>query len=179
MQERYVLLRWAQNGVQQLPGRAALYGHRASGEPGVLGAGDLRQGWRRRIRTPSVGTDSHTTMINGIGVLGWGVGGIEAEGGHARAADQSVDSAGRRLSLVRLDAGGRDRDRLGAHGHAHSCATRAWSASSSSSTVRALDHLPLADRATIGNMAPEFGSTCGIFPIDAGDHRLRSPVGPQ
>jgi hypothetical protein len=77
--ERYQFLRWGQKAVRQLQGRAARHRHRAPGQPRVPGA--RRHGRRRRRAYPDtlVGTDSHTTMINGLGVLGWGVGGIEAE----------------------------------------------------------------------------------------------------
>ena len=71
------------------------------------------------------------------------------------------------FKLDRRAARGRDRDRPGADRHRRCCARRAWSASSSSSTAPGLAGLPLADRATIANMAPEYGATCGIFPVDA------------
>ena len=71
------------------------------------------------------------------------------------------------FKLARRAARGRDGDRPRAHRHRDAAQARASSASSSSSTGRAWRTLPLADRATIGNMSPEFGSTCAIFPIDA------------
>ena len=88
--ERYEFLRWGQKAFQQLPRRAARHRHRAPGEPGVPGAS--ASSCRRSTATVAypdtlVGTDSHTTMINGLGVVGWGVGGIEAEAAHARPAD--------------------------------------------------------------------------------------------
>jgi aconitate hydratase len=113
-----------------------------------------------------VGTDSHTTMINGLGVLGWGVGGIEAE---AAMLGQPISMlvpqvVGFKLT-GELEEGAtatdlvltvtqmlRERGVVGKfvefYGHG-------------------LDNLPLADRATIGNMSPEYGATCGIFPVDA------------
>src|SRR5579872_5963861 len=113
-----------------------------------------------------VGTDSHTTMVNGLGVLGWGVGGIEAEaamlgqpvsmlipqvvgykltgklreGATATDLDLTVTQALRKLGVV-----GKFVEFYGP----------------------GIAELPLADRATIGNMAPEYGATCGIFPVDA------------
>ena len=84
-----------------------------------------------------VGTDSHTTMINGLGVLGWGVGGIEAEAAMLGQPVSMLDPAGRRLPAHRQAARGRDRDRPGADRHRRCCARRASSASSSSSTAPA------------------------------------------
>ncbi|MBS0001632.1 MAG: aconitate hydratase AcnA [Thioalkalivibrio sp.] len=112
-----------------------------------------------------VGTDSHTTMINGLGVLGWGVGGIEAE---AAMLDQPISMlipqvVGFRLS-GRLSEGATATDlvlviveRLRKHGVVGKFVEFFGDG---------LAHLPLADRATIANMAPEYGATCGIFPID-------------
>jgi len=112
-----------------------------------------------------VGTDSHTTMINGLGVLGWGVGGIEAE---AAMLGQPVSMlipkvVGFELT-GQLPEGATATDlvltiveMLRAHGVVGKFVEFYGSG---------LDHLPLADRATIANMAPEYGATCGIFPID-------------
>ena len=128
-----------------------------------------------------VGTDSHTTMINGLGVLGWGVGGIEAEAAMLGQPMSMLIPQVHRLQAARRAARGRDRDRPRAHRHRDAARARASSASSSSSTARASSALPLADRATIGNMSPEFGSTCAIFPIDERDAALprvhRPPAG--
>ena len=112
-----------------------------------------------------VGTDSHTTMINGLGVLGWGVGGIEAE---AAMLGQPISMlipqvVGFRLS-GRLSEGATATDlvlviveMLRKHGVVGKFVEFFGDG---------LAHLPLADRATIANMAPEYGATCGIFPID-------------
>ena len=110
-----------------------------------------------------VGTDSHTTMVNGLSVLGWGVGGIEARSRHARPAAIDAAARGDRLQAHRQAQGRRDRHRPGAHRHRRCCASAAWSASSSNSSAPASTHLTIADRATIGNMAPEYGATCGFF----------------
>ena len=114
-----------------------------------------------------VGTDSHTTMINGLGVLGWGVGGIEAE---AAMLGQPVSMlipqvVGFRLTGA-LPEGATATDlvltvtqmlrKKGVVGQVRRVLRR-----------RASRSLPLADRATIANMAPEYGATCGIFPVDA------------
>jgi aconitate hydratase len=113
-----------------------------------------------------VGTDSHTTMINGLGVLGWGVGGIEAE---AAMLGQPVSMLIPEVVGFRL------------HGRLPEGATATDLVLTVTQILRArgvvgkfveffgegLAALPLADRATIANMAPEYGATCGIFPVDA------------
>src|SRR5271165_1317007 len=113
-----------------------------------------------------VGTDSHTTMINGLGVLGWGVGGIEAE---AAMLGQPMSMLIPQVLGVRL------------HGSLPEGATATDLVLTVTELLRArgvvgmfvefygagVAALPIADRATIGNMSPEFGSTCAIFPIDA------------
>src|SRR5688572_17187784 len=112
------------------------------------------------------GTDSHTTMINGIGVLGWGVGGIEAE-----AAMLGQPSS----MLIPQVVGFRLSGRLGEGVTATDLVLTVTQMLRKLGVVGkfveffgdGLQHLPLADRATIANMAPEYGATCGIFPIDA------------
>jgi aconitate hydratase len=113
-----------------------------------------------------VGTDSHTTMVNGLGVLGWGVGGIEAE---AAMLGQPMSMLIPQVLGVRL------------HGQLPEGTTATDLVLTVTQMLRergvvgmfvefygaGLAGLPLADRATIGNMSPEFGSTCAIFPIDA------------
>jgi aconitate hydratase len=113
-----------------------------------------------------VGTDSHTTMVNGLGVLGWGVGGIEAE---AAMLGQPMSMLIPRVLGFKL------------HGELPQGATATDLVLTVTEMLRergvvgmfvefygaGLAGLPLADRATIGNMSPEFGSTCAIFPVDA------------
>lgn len=113
-----------------------------------------------------VGTDSHTTMINGLGVLGWGVGGIEAE---AAMLGQPVSMLIPRVVGFKLT------------GKLQEGATATDLVLTVTELLRqhavvgkfvefygpGLANLPLADRATIGNMSPEYGATCGIFPVDA------------
>jgi aconitate hydratase len=113
-----------------------------------------------------VGTDSHTTMINGLGVLGWGVGGIEAE---AAMLGQPVSMLVPQVVGFKLT------------GNLREGATATDLVLTVTEMLRkkgvvgkfvefygdGLANLPLADRATIANMAPEYGATCGIFPIDA------------
>ena len=113
-----------------------------------------------------VGTDSHTTMINGLGVLGWGVGGIEAE----------AAMLGQPMSMLMPQVVG-----FKLEGELPEGATATDLVLTVTQMLRehgvvgkfvefygpGVPNLPLADRATIGNMSPEFGSTCAIFPIDA------------
>jgi aconitate hydratase len=112
------------------------------------------------------GTDSHTTMVNGLGVLGWGVGGIEAE----------AAMLGQPIAMLIPDVIG-----FKLTGKLPEGATATDLVLTVTQMLRkkgvvgkfveffgpALDHLPVADRATIANMAPEYGATCGFFPIDA------------
>jgi aconitate hydratase len=118
-----------------------------------------------------VGTDSHTTMINGLGVLGWGVGGIEAE---AAMLGQPIPLVAPKVTGVRLTGTrrpGRDRHRLRAHGHPDAAQGRRRGAHFVEFFGPGLASLSLADRATVANMAPEYGATMGFFPID--DETLR------
>ena len=117
-----------------------------------------------------VGTDSHTTMVNGLGVLGWGVGGIEAE----------AAMLGQPISMVIPEVVG-----FKLTGQLREGMTATDLVLTVTQMLRAkgvvgkfvefygdgLDHLTLADQATISNMAPEYGATCGIFPVD--DETLR------
>ena len=105
-------------------------------------------------------------MINGLGVLGWGVGGIEAE---AAMLGQPVSMLIPEVVGFKLhgQAAAKARRRpTSCSPSRRCCARRAWSASSSSSTAPGLAALALADRATIANMAPEYGATMGFFPVD-------------
>ena len=113
-----------------------------------------------------VGTDSHTTMINGLGVLGWGVGGIEAE---AAMLGQAVSM------LVPQVVGYKLTGKLREGATATDLVLTVTQALRKLGVVGkfvefygpGIAELPLADRATISNMAPEYGATCGIFPVDA------------
>ncbi len=112
-----------------------------------------------------VGTDSHTTMINGLGVLGWGVGGIEAE---AAMLGQPI------TMLIPQVIGFKLTGKLVEGATATDLVLTVVEMLRKKGVVEkfveffgvGLNHLPLADRATIANMAPEYGATCGIFPID-------------
>jgi aconitate hydratase len=112
------------------------------------------------------GTDSHTTMVNGMGVLGWGVGGIEAE----------AAMLGQPIAMLIPDViGFRMTGRLPEGTTATDLVLTVTQMLRKRGVVGkfvefygdALDHLPIADRATIANMAPEYGATCGFFPVDA------------
>ena len=168
-QERYRFLRWGQNAFDNFrvvpPGTGIC--HQVNLE--YL----ARSVWTKEedgktIAYPDtlVGTDSHTTMINGLGVLGWGVGGIEAE---AAMLGQPVsmlipDVVGFKLTgkanegITATDIVLLVVEMLRKHGVVGKFVEFYGPA---------LDHLSLADRATIANMAPEYGATCGFFPIDS------------
>ena len=112
-----------------------------------------------------VGTDSHTTMVNGLAVLGWGVGGIEAE---AAMLGQPVSML--IPEVVGFKLTGRMMEGTTATDLVLKVVQMLRKKGVVSKFVEfygdGLDHLPLADRATIANMAPEYGATCGFFPID-------------
>jgi aconitate hydratase len=166
-QERYAFLRWGQGAFENFkvvpPDTGIVHQVNLEYLARVVFVNDrLGQAYPDTL----VGTDSHTTMINGLGVLGWGVGGIEAEAamlgqpmsmlipqviGFELTGELPEGTTATDLVLTVTEM-------LRGHGvvgkfvefYGHGLA-----------------NLPLADRATIGNMSPEFGSTCAIFPIDA------------
>ena len=168
-QERYALLRWAQKAFRNFnvvpPSTGIVHQVNVEYLARVVFDSD-------GLAYPDtlVGTDSHTTMVNGMGVLGWGVGGIEAE---AAMLGQPINLLVPHVIGFKL------------HGTLPEGATATDLVLTVTRMLRdkgvvgkfveffgsGLDSLPLANRATIGNMAPEFGSTCGIFPID--DETLR------
>jgi aconitate hydratase len=166
--ERYRFLRWGQTAFDNFrvvpPGTGICHQVNLEYLAKVVWT---REQDGRTIAYPDtlVGTDSHTTMINGLGVLGWGVGGIEAE---AAMLGQPIsmlipDVIGFRLAgslsegITATDLVLRVVEMLRAHGVVGKFVEFFGDG---------LDHLPLADRATIANMAPEYGATCGLFPID-------------
>jgi len=112
-----------------------------------------------------VGTDSHTTMVNGLGVLGWGVGGIEAE---AAMLGQPVSML--IPEVVGFKLTGKLNEGITATDLVLTVTQMLRKKGVVGKFVEffgpGLDHLSLADRATIGNMAPEYGATCGFFPVD-------------
>jgi aconitate hydratase len=171
--ERYAFLRWGQQAfrnfrvvppaigivhqvnLEYLAGCVFLRDDPAAGQGGL----------RMAVPDTLVGTDSHTTMINGLGVVGWGVGGIEAE----------AVMLGQALSLLLPEVVGFELT-----GELPPGATATDLVLTVTEILRkagvvgkfveffgsGLDHMPLADRATIANMAPEYGATMGFFPID-------------
>ncbi len=166
--ERYRFLRWGQQAFDNFrvvpPGTGIC--HQVNLE--YL----ARAVWTRRengriVAYPDtlVGTDSHTTMVNGLGVLGWGVGGIEAEAAMLGQPFSLLipEVVGFRLTgeladgITATDLVLRVVEMLRQHGVVGKFVEFFGDG---------LDHLPLADRATIANMAPEYGATCGLFPID-------------
>ena len=124
------------------------------------------------------GTDSHTTMVNGLGVLGWGVGGIEAE-----AAMLGQPIAMLIPDVIGFKLTGKLKEGVTATDLVLTVTQMLRKKGVVGKFVEffgaGLDDLPLADRATIGNMAPEYGATCGFFPVDAVTHRLPAPVRPR
>jgi aconitate hydratase len=166
-QERYAFLRWGQGAFDDFAV--------VPPDTGIVHQVNLE--YLARVVFPNektgqaypdtlVGTDSHTTMVNGLGVLGWGVGGIEAE----------AAMLGRPMSMLIPQVLG-----FRLHGALPEGTTATDLVLTVTQMLRergvvgmfvefygaGLAGLPIADRATIGNMSPEFGSTCAIFPIDA------------
>ena len=126
-----------------------------------------------------VGTDSHTTMINGLGVLGWGVGGIEAEAVMLGQPYFMLIPEVVGMKLIGRAAARAPPRPTWCSRRPRCCGRRAWWTSSSSSTGRGSRSLGLADRATIANMAPEYGATMGFFPVDAETLRYLERTGPR
>ena len=166
--ERYSFLRWGQTGFRNLaivPPDTGIV-HQVNLEY-LARVVFVHQSPGKRVAYPDtlVGTDSHTTMINGLGVLGWGVGGIEAE---AAMLGQPVSM------LIPLVVGVKLTGRLREGATATDFVLTVTEMLRKHGVVGkfveyfgpGLRDLPLADRATIANMSPEYGATCGIFPID-------------
>ena len=166
--ERYGFLRWGQTAFRNLaivpPDTGIVHQVNLEFLARVVYVQDLN-GKRAAYPDTLVGTDSHTTMINGLGVLGWGVGGIEAE---AAMLGQAVSMLIPQVVGVKLTGKLREgatatdlvltvTEMLRKHGVVGKFVEYFG---------RGLQELPLADRATIANMSPEYGATCGIFPVD-------------
>jgi aconitate hydratase len=166
--ERYAFLKWGKNAFNNFrvvpPGTGICHQVNLEYLGQVVWTGK-RDGRTEIYPDTLVGTDSHTTMVNGLGILGWGVGGIEAE----------AAMLGQPFSMVIPDVIGFRLD-----GKLKEGTTATDLVLTVTQMLRAkgvvgkfvefygpgLKHLTIADRATIGNMAPEYGATCGIFPID-------------
>jgi aconitate hydratase len=168
--ERYAFLKWGQTAFRNFstvpPGMGICHQVNLEYLARVVFTTSTNGGVVRAYPDTLVGTDSHTTMINGLGVLGWGVGGIEAE---AAMLGQPVSMLVPQVVGFKLT------------GKLREGATATDLVLTVTEMLRKLgvvgkfvefygsgvSELSLADRATIGNMAPEYGATCGIFPIDA------------
>src|ERR1700692_2315137 len=166
--ERYSFLRWGQTGFHNLaivpPDTGIVHQVNLEYLARVVFVQDVN-GKPTAYPDTLVGTDSHTTMINGLGVLGWGVGGIEAE---AAMLGQPVSM------LIPLVVGVKLIGRLREGATAPDLVLTITEMLRKHGVVGkfveyfgpGLRDLPLADRATIANMSPEYGATCGIFPVD-------------
>ncbi|MFI5457137.1 MAG: aconitate hydratase [Isosphaerales bacterium] len=169
--ERYAFLRWGQNAFENFrvvpPDTGIVHQINLEYLARVVFAVDSGDG-ASRLAYPDtlVGTDSHTTMINGLGVLGWGVGGIEAE---AAMLGQPVSMLVPQVVGFKLT--GTLREGVTATDLVLTVTQMLRRKGVVGKFVEyfgdGLAGLPLADRATIANMAPEYGATCGLFPIDA------------
>ncbi|MFB9068828.1 aconitate hydratase AcnA [Pseudofulvimonas gallinarii] len=168
-QERYGFLRWGQKAFANFkvvpPNTGIVHQVNLEHLARVVFAAERDGEWLAYPDTV-FGTDSHTTMINGIGVLGWGVGGIEAE-----AAMLGQPSSMLIPQVVGFKLTGRMPEGATATDLVLTVTQMLRQHGVVGKFVEffgdGLQHLPLADRATIANMAPEYGATCGIFPIDA------------
>jgi len=167
--ERYAFLKWGQTAFRNFsavpPGMGICHQVNLEYLARVVFTTEI-EGEQVAYPDTLVGTDSHTTMINGLGVLGWGVGGIEAE---AAMLGQAVSM------LVPQVVGFRLTGKLREGATATDLVLTVTQALRKLGVVGkfvefygpGIAALPLADRATISNMAPEYGATCGIFPVDA------------
>ena len=167
--ERYILLRWGQTAFQNFrvvpPDTGIVHQVNLEYLASVVFRLQTAKVWEAYPDT-LVGTDSHTTMVNGLGVLGWGVGGIEAE----------ACMLGQPVSMLLPPVVG-----FKLHGRMHEGTTATDLVLTITQILRkkgvvgkivefygqGLSALSLADRATVGNMAPEYGATAGFFPVDA------------
>jgi aconitate hydratase len=166
--ERYSFLRWGQSAFDNFrvvpPNTGIVHQVNLEYLSRVVFDAD-KNGTRSAYPDTVVGTDSHTTMINGLGVLGWGVGGIEAE---AAMLGQPI------TMLIPNVVGFKLTGKLKEGTTATDLVLTVTEMLRNKGVVGqfveffgdGLGQLPLADRATLGNMSPEFGSTCAIFPID-------------
>jgi aconitate hydratase len=167
--ERYLFLRWAQEAFQNFrlvpPGTGIIHQVNLEHLATVVQISRMADGEQIAAPDSLVGTDSHTTMINGLGVLGWGVGGIEAE----------AVMLGRPLFLLVPEVVG-----VRLHGQLRPGVTATDLVLTVTALLRkhgvvgkfvefcgpGVDRLALADRATVANMAPEYGASLGFFPVD-------------
>ncbi|WP_457647081.1 aconitate hydratase AcnA, partial [Profundibacter sp.] len=167
--ERYTFLKWGQKAFNNFrvvpPGTGICHQVNLEYLAQTVWTDKDQNGAEVAYPDTLVGTDSHTTMVNGLAVLGWGVGGIEAEAamlgqpismlipevvGFELTGEMAEGMTGTDL-VLKIVAMLREKGVVGKFVEFFGAG---------------LDHLPLADRATIANMAPEYGATCGFFPVD-------------
>jgi len=166
-EERYSFFKWAEHSFARLnvipPGQGICHQINLEQLSEIATALPCHPAWTGAQTV--IGTDSHTTMVNALGILGWGVGGIEAE---MAALGQPLAIPLPRICLVRLT--GRRQPGVMATDIALHVTARLRSAGVVDQIVEfagdALDHLTLADRAAISNMCPEYGATAALFPVD-------------
>jgi aconitate hydratase len=167
--ERYLFLRWGQkafNNFKVVPPSTGIV-HQVNLEylARVVMQEKDAEGKDTLYPDTVVGTDSHTTMINGLGVLGWGVGGIEAE---AVMLDQPIPML--IPEVIGFKLSGKLKEGVTATDLVLTVTQMLRKKGVVGKFVefygKGLSNLPLADRATVANMAPEYGATCGIFPVD-------------
>ena len=167
--ERYTFLKWGQKAFNNFrvvpPGTGICHQVNLEYLAQTVWTDTDQNGEEVAYPDTLVGTDSHTTMVNGLAVLGWGVGGIEAEAAMLgqpismlipevvgfKLTGEMVEGTTATDLVLRVVQLLREKGVVGKFVEFYG---------------DGLDHLPLADRATIGNMAPEYGATCGFFPID-------------
>ena len=178
--ERYQFLKWGQKAFQNFrvvpPGTGICHQVNLEYLAQVVWSDKDQNGEDVAYPDTLVGTDSHTTMVNGAAVLGWGVGGIEAE---AAMLGQPISM------LIPEVIGFKLTGKMVEGTTATDLVLRVVKMLREKGVVGkfvefygdGLDNVPLADRATIGNMAPEYGATCGFFPIDAETLRYMEQTG--
>ncbi|WP_101340637.1 aconitate hydratase AcnA [Cereibacter azotoformans] len=167
--ERYTFLKWGQKAFNNFrvvpPGTGICHQVNLEYLAQTVWTDSDQDGMEVAYPDTLVGTDSHTTMVNGLAVLGWGVGGIEAEAAMLgqpvsmlipevvgfKLTGQMVEGTTATDLVLKVVQMLRKKGVVGKFVEFYG---------------EGLDHLPLADRATIANMAPEYGATCGFFPID-------------
>ena len=167
--ERYEFLKWGSQAFDNFkvvpPGTGICHQVNLEHIAQVVWTGEDQSGETIAYPDTLVGTDSHTKMVNGLGVLGWGVGGIEAE---AAMLGQPVSMLIPEVVGFRLS--GQLREGITATDLVLTVTQMLRQKGVVGRFVEfygpGLDNLPLADRATIANMAPEYGATCGFFPVD-------------
>jgi aconitate hydratase len=167
--ERYEFLKWGSHAFDNFqvvpPGTGICHQVNLEYIGRCVWAGEDQNGGAIAYPDTLVGTDSHTTMVNGLGVLGWGVGGIEAE---AAMLGQPISMLIPEVVGFRLS--GELREGITATDLVLTVTQMLRQKGVVGRFVEfygpGLDNLPLADRATIANMSPEYGATCGFFPID-------------